>query len=87
MKDIHNEQDHPIVLICKVIPEEFEKITGELLDKLHLVLSATGIHHAADRDEINKIITDILVDIGLVEIKDRQIKQSVQTKEIIKHYG
>ena len=80
-------QDHPIVLICKIIPEEFEIISGELLDKFHLVLSAHGIYHATDRDEIHKIITNNLVDIDLVEIKDNQIKQSIQSKEIIKHYG
>lgn len=80
-------QYHPIVLICKTIPEEFETISGELLDKFHLVLSAYGIHHATNRDEIYKIITNNLVDIDLVEIKDNQIKQSIQSKEIIKHYG
>lgn len=85
-------KDHPLLLISNIIPIEYEELSGEFLDKLHLVLSATNIYHAENRDDIFRIVREILVPLELVSIveesspKKVRIKQGNLTKRILEEY-
>lgn len=84
--------EHPILLVCRAIPEEESALTEELIDRLHLIFSATEIHHSKDMDECF-ILLKALEELGLIELSKTTdsakltIKQSPQTKEIIQYYG
>lgn len=84
--------ENPILLICRAIPEEEVTLTNEFLDKMHLMFSATNIHHSKDRDECYQILK-MLEELDLIVILPKPgsnqllIKQSTQTKEILQYYG
>lgn len=82
---------NPLILISRILPEEFEVMTGEFLDRLHLVLSASDIHHSSNRDEVFLIVKEALTEIDIISIKEEDkkvlIKQGSNAKRIIKEYG
>jgi len=84
---------HPMILLCRCIPEDTTIVDGDLLDKIHLVLSATSIFHARNRDDIFKLLTTVFVEMELVCIETisgsekLSIKQGSTTREVVSYYG
>lgn len=84
--------EHPIIHICRAIPAEETELTGEFLDKLHLIFVATGIYQSKNRDECYKLIIECLPELGILAWKKDSsgkifIKQDSIAKEVVKHYG
>ena len=81
---------HPLILLSRAIPEEWAELTDELIDKLHLVLSATKIHHSTSRQECFEILVKALPELEFATLENRGsklfIKQGIKSKEIILHY-
>lgn len=84
--------EHPILLLCEAIPEEWVELSGELIDKLHLIFSATNIYHSKDRDECFKLMR-FLEELELIEFKEKPeikkllLQQTFKTKEILRYHG
>lgn len=84
---------HPIVEICKLIPEEYTELSGELLDTLHKTFSDKDIHHSKNRDEIFKIVVTALTELEICTYTETSnpkkllIKQGIKAREVLQHYG
>jgi hypothetical protein len=83
---------HPILLICNILPETWSIVTDPLLNKLAIILISHNLWEIREgdsfsREELTKILVEILPEIGLAYYEGKLIKQSNLTKEIIKYYG
>lgn len=82
---------NPLIIISRIIPSKPELLTGEFLDRLHLILSGTEIYHSRDRDDVYLIVKEALTDCGIVKFfqKDGEpyIVQGKNAVAIINKYG
>lgn len=78
---------HPIIEICRAIPENYEKPDGEFLDKLNLLLIALDLFQASNRDEVFEILK-YLIELEIVEInEDNLVKRGAMAQKVVEQYG
>lgn len=78
---------HPIIEICRAIPENYEKPDGEFLDKLHLLLIGLDLFQASNRDEVYEILK-YLIELELVDINNNnEVKRSAMAQKVVEQYG
>ena len=78
---------HPILEICRAFPENYEKLDGDFLDKLNLLLVALKIFQASNRDEVFEILK-ILIELEIVEMdNNNQVKRSAIAQKVVEYYG